>query len=56
MFEHKDYVEAIFQEKSFGKAAERIHISQPALSALVKRPCSTGRPIPFLLRPLGLNI
>ncbi len=37
MFEHKDYVEAIYKEKSFGKAAEKLHVSQPALSAMIKR-------------------
>ena len=37
MFEHKDYVEAIYKEKNFGKAAEKLHVSQPALSAMIKR-------------------
>lgn len=60
MFEHKDYVEAIFQEKSFGKAAERIHISQPALSALIKRlekelgaPLFNRKTIPISLTAFG---
>lgn len=60
MFEHKDYVEAIFQEKSFGKAAERIHISQPALSALIKRlekelgaPLFNRKTTPISLTPFG---
>lgn len=37
MFQHKDYVEAIYKEKNFGKAAEKLHVSQPALSAMIKR-------------------
>lgn len=37
MFEHKEYVERIYQERSFRKAAEKLHVSQPALSAMIKR-------------------
>lgn len=37
MFRHKDYVECIYKERSFGKAAEKLHVSQPALSAMIKR-------------------
>lgn len=37
MFKYLDYVYAVYQEKSFTKAAERLFISQPALSATVKK-------------------
>ncbi len=37
MFKHMDYVYAIYEEKSFTKAAERLFISQPALSATIKK-------------------
>lgn len=37
MFRNKDYIYKIYQERSFGKAAEKLHVSQPALSATVKR-------------------
>ena len=37
MFKHLDYVYAVYQEKSFTKAAEKLYISQPALSATVKK-------------------
>lgn len=37
MFKHMDYVYAVYQEKSFTKAAERMFVSQPALSSTVKK-------------------
>lgn len=37
MFTNKHYVIAINEEGSFSKAAQRLHISQPSLSASVKR-------------------
>lgn len=37
MFSHADYVYAIYQERSFTKAAEKLYISQPALSATVRK-------------------
>ena len=37
MFRNKDYVLAIVREGGFSKAAEKLYISQPALSATVKR-------------------
>lgn len=37
MFKYLDYVYAVYQERSFTKAAERLFISQPALSATVKK-------------------
>lgn len=41
-----EYVYAVYQEKSFSKAAKKLFISQPALSAMVKKAESEiGRPI-----------
>ncbi len=37
MFRNKEYVLAIVREGSFSKAAEKLYISQPSLSATVKR-------------------
>jgi len=37
MFSHADYVYAFYQERSFTKAAEKLYISQPALSATVRK-------------------
>lgn len=37
MFKHVDYVYAVYEEKSFTKAAEKLFISQPALSATIKK-------------------
>ena len=46
MFHYRDYIYCVYQEKSFTKAAEKLHISQPSLSALVrKEEESIGQPI-----------
>ncbi len=37
MFRNKEYVLAVYREKSFSKAAEHLYISQPSLSASIKR-------------------
>lgn len=37
MFQGMEYVYAVYQEKSFSRAAEKLFISQPSLSANVKR-------------------
>ncbi len=37
MFTNKHYIIAIYEEGSFSKAAKRLYISQPSLSASVKR-------------------
>ena len=37
MFKHMEYVYTVYEEKSFTKAAERLYISQPALSATIKK-------------------
>ena len=37
MFRNMEYVYAVYQEMSFSRAAERLFISQPALSAMIKK-------------------
>ena len=37
MFREMDYVYAVYQERSFTKAAEKMYLSQPALSSMVKK-------------------
>ena len=46
MLDEIKYVYAVYQEKSFTKAAKKLHITQPALSNIVKKVESTiGAPI-----------
>ena len=42
MFQGMEYVYEVYLEKSFSKAAEKLFISQPSLSANVKRVRGTG--------------
>lgn len=37
MFKKMDYVYAVYKEKSFTKAAEKLYVSQPCLSAAIKK-------------------
>ena len=37
MFNHVEYIYTVYQEKSFTKAAQRLYISQPSLSATVSK-------------------
>ncbi len=37
MFKNKDYVLEIYREGSFSKAAQKLYVSQPSLSATIKR-------------------
>ena len=37
MFKYSDYIYEIYKEKSFTKAAKNLFISQPALSATVRK-------------------
>ena len=37
MFHYMEYIYCVYLESSFSKAAERLHISQPSLSAAVKK-------------------
>lgn len=57
MFEGMEYVYAVYQEKSFSKAAQKLFISQPSLSANVKRvEKKVGYPIfDRSTKPLGLT-
>ena len=46
MFAKKDLIYTIYKEKSFSKAAEALYISQPSLSAMVKKvEAKIGEPI-----------
>ena len=57
MFQGMEYVYAVYQEKSFSKAAQKLFISQPSLSAAVKRvQQKVGYPIfDRSTKPLGLT-
>ena len=57
MFRRMEYVYAVYKEKSFSKAAEKLFISQPSLSANVKREeLCVGYPIfDRSTKPLGLT-
>lgn len=37
MFQHMEYIYEVYQMKSISKAAERLYISQPSLSAIIKK-------------------
>ena len=37
MFDGKEYVYTVYEEKSFSKAAQKLYISQPALSTAIKK-------------------
>ena len=37
MLDYKEYIYAIYQERSFSRAARKLHVSQPWLSAAVKK-------------------
>ncbi len=60
MFKNKEYVLAIYREGSFSKAAEKLYISQPSLSATIKRlesklsmPIFNRATIPITLTDVG---
>ena len=58
MFQGMEYVYEVYKEKSFSKAAANLFISQPSLSANVKRVENRTSAIPFFDRstkPLGLT-
>lgn len=57
MFQGMEYVYAVYKEKSFSKAAEKLFISQPSLSANVKRvEKNIGYPVfDRSTKPLGLT-
>ena len=37
MTNYKEYIYAVYQEKSFSKAAKKLYVSQPWLSATIKK-------------------
>ena len=37
MFRWKDYIYEVYKERSFSKAAQNLYISQPSLSAKIKK-------------------
>jgi hypothetical protein len=37
MFQYEEYIYEVYREKSFTKAADKLFVSQPALSAAVKK-------------------
>ena len=37
MFDHREYVSAVYKEKSFSEAARKMYVTQPCLSAMVKK-------------------
>jgi DNA-binding transcriptional LysR family regulator len=37
MFDKKEYVYAVYKEKSFTAAAAKLYVSQPCLSAAIKK-------------------
>ena len=57
MFQGMEYVYEVYKEKSFSKAAQNLFISQPSLSANVKRiEKKVGYPIfDRSTKPLGLT-
>ena len=57
MFQGMEYVYAVYKEKSFSQAARKLFVSQPSLSASVKREeLSVGYPIfDRSTKPLGLT-
>lgn len=61
MFHNMEYVYCVYKERSFSKAAEKLHISQPSLSATIKKiEDQAGAPIferktrPVSLTPFGV--
>ena len=57
MFDGKEYIYAVYEEKSFSKAAQKLYITQPALSTAVKKvETRLGRPIfDRSTSPIGLT-
>ena len=37
MLDYKEYIYAVYHERSFSKAAKKLYVSQPWLSATVKK-------------------
>ena len=61
VFHNMEYIYSVYKERSFSKAAEKLHISQPSLSATIKKiEEQAGAPIferktrPVSLTPIGV--
>ena len=54
MFQGMEYIYEVYKEKSFSKAAAALFISQPSLSANVKRVWKTVLAILFLIEAPNL--
>lgn len=62
MFRNKEYIYCVYQERNFSKAAEKLHLAQPSLSATVRKvEEQLGAPIfdrktrPISLTPFGVE-
>ena len=62
MFRNMEYVYAVYESKSFSKAAEKLHISQPSLSAMIKKieqqvgtSIFNRKTFPISLTPFGIE-
>ena len=62
MFQYASYIYAVYKERSFSKAADKLFISQPSLSLMVKKaesqlglPVFNRRTNPVSLTPFGVE-
>ena len=62
MFEYREYIYAVYKEKSFSKAAEKLFISQSTLSLMIKKaekrlgaPLFDRKSNPLQMTPLGVE-
>lgn len=62
MFQYADYIYAVYRERSFSKAADKLFITQPSLSITIKKaetelglPIFNRRTIPLTLTPFGVE-
>ena len=60
MLKEMDYIYAVYEEKSFSRAAKKLFVSQPALSNMVKKaekeigaPIFDRSTIPLTVTPAG---
>ncbi len=62
MFQYADYIYAVYRERSFSKAADKLFITQPSLSITVKKaeaelglPIFNRQTVPVTLTPFGVE-
>ena len=62
MFEYADYIYAVYKERSFSKAADKLFITQPSLSITIKKaetalgmPVFNRSTVPVSLTPFGVE-